>query len=172
MKAAAGAVRRILFGVVPAICLFAALLAPAMADDFRVEAYKRAVETLVGRWAASEVALAAKIGPIRAKLAQKEQIQSPTEEDKARIAELRKQLDDIKAKMQAESDNLRLELSLVEVQEGAPKREMVSLPGWAKEIIKAKGLPIGQGVAIVPDADIDLKARKLKGVSIGISFEW
>lgn len=168
MKAAADTVRRILTGLV----LIAALLAPALADDLRIENYKRTVETLVERWAAGEIALGAKIGPIRAKLAQKEQIQSPTEEDRARIAELRKQLEDIKAKMEAESDNLRLELSLVEVQEGAPKREMVSLPGWAKDIIKAKGLPIGQGVAIVPDADIDLKARKLKGVSIGISFEW
>ena len=172
MKAAPDAVRRVLTGLVPAICLIAALVAPAMADDLRIENYKKSVETLVERWAAAEIALAARIGPIREKLAKKEQIQSPTEEDRARIAELRKQLDDIKAKMEAESDNLRLELSLVEVQEGAPKREMVSLPGWAKDVIKAKGVPIGRGIAIVPDADFDLKARKLKSVSIGISFEW
>jgi hypothetical protein len=127
---------------------------------------------LVERWAAAEIALGAQLAPIRQELATKEQIQSPSDEEQARIAELRRQRDEIAAKMEAESDNLRLELTLVEVQEGAPEREMVSLPGWAKDIIKAKGLPIGRGIVIVPDADFDLKARKLKAVSIAIRFDW
>ena len=172
MRLASGVSRRLLTGIVPAICLIAGLFTPAMADDYRIESYKRSVETLVERWAAAEIELGAQLAPIREELATKEQTQSPSDEEKARIAELRRQRDEIAAKMEAESDNLRLELTLVEVQEGAPEREMVSLPGWAKDTIKAKGLPIGRGIVIVPDADFDLKARKLKAVSVGIRFDW
>jgi hypothetical protein len=172
MRQASGVSRRLLTGIVPSICLIAGLSAPAMADDYRIESIKRSIEALVDRWAAAEIALGAQLAPIREELATKEQIQSPGDEELARIAELRRQRDEIAAKMEAENDNLGLELTLVEVQEGAPEREMVSLPGWAKDIIKAKGLPIGRGIVIVPDADFDLKARKLKAVSVGIRFDW
>jgi hypothetical protein len=172
MRQASGVSRRLLTGIVPAICLSAGLFAPAMADDYRIESTKRSIEALVERWAAAEIELGAQLAPIREELATKEQIQSPSDEEQARIAELRRQRDEIAAKMEAESDNLRLELTLVEVQEGAPEREMVSLPGWAKDIIKAKGLPIARGIVIVPDADFDLKARKVKAVSVGIRFDW
>jgi hypothetical protein len=172
MRQASGVSRRLLIGIAPAICLIAGLFAPAMADDYRIESTKRSIEALVERWAAAEIELGAQLAPIREELATKEQTQSPSDEEKARIAELRRQRDEIAAKMEAESDNLRLELTLVEVQEGAPEREMVSLPGWAKDIIKTKGLPIGRGIVIVPDADFDLKARKLKAVSVGIRFDW
>ena len=172
MRQASGVSRRLLAGIVPSICLIAGLSAPAMADDYRIESIKRSIEALVERWAAAEIALGAQLAPIREELATKEQIQSPSDEEQARIAELRRQRDEIAAKMEAESDNLRLELTLVEVQEGAPEREMVSLPGWAKGIIKAKGLPIGRGIVIVPNVDFDLNKGKLKEVSVGIRFNW
>jgi hypothetical protein len=172
MRQASGVSRRLLIGIAPAICLIVGLFAPAMADDYRIESYKGSVEALVERWAAAEIELGAQLAPIREELATKERIQSPSDEEKARIDELRRQRDEIRAQMEDESDNLKRDLTLVEVQEGAPEREMVSLPGWAKDIIKSKGLPIGRGIVIVPDADFDLQARKLKAVSVGIRFNW
>jgi hypothetical protein len=175
MRQASGVSRRLLTGIVPAICLITGLFAPAMADDYRIESYKRAIEALVEGWAADEIELGAQLAPIREELATKEQIQSPSDAEKARIDELRRQRDEIEAKMKTRSDDLERDLTLVEVQEGAPKSEMASLPDWAKDIknmIKAKGLPIGRGIVIVPNVDFDLNKGKLKEVSVGIRFNW
>ena len=139
MRQASGVSRRLLTGIVPAICLIAGLFAPAMADDYRIESTKRSIEALVERWAAAEIELGAQLAPIREELATMEQTQSPSDEEKARIAELRRQRDEIGAKMEAKADNLGRELTLVEVQEGAPEREMASLPGWAKDIKNNQG---------------------------------
>jgi hypothetical protein len=106
MRQASGVSRRLLTGIVPAICVIAGFFAPAMADDYRIESAKRSIAALVERWAADEIALGAQLAPIREELATKEQIQSPSDEEKARIAELRRQRDKIGAKMQDESDNL------------------------------------------------------------------
>jgi hypothetical protein len=135
--------RRILTPIwaVLAACLITVSLSPAMAQDIRIENYKNTISTLVGRWAAAEIALASKLGPILDELAQMRAIPSPTDADKARIAELQRQRDVISDKMDNESDNLRVELMIVEVQPGAPERELVILPDWVKDIVKAKGLP-------------------------------
>ena len=173
IRQASGVLRRLLTGIVLAICLIAGLFAPAMADDLRIENYKRTIEGLVGHWAADEIELGAQLAPIREELTRLEQTQSPS--DAERIAELRRQRDEIQAKMEARSGDLERDLTLVEVQEGAPKGEMASLPAWARDIknmIKAKGLPIGRGIVIVPNVDFDLNKGKLKEVSVGIRFNW
>jgi hypothetical protein len=51
-------------------------LSPVMAQDIRIENYKNTVSSLVGRWAAAEIALASKLGPILDELAQKQAIPS------------------------------------------------------------------------------------------------
>ena len=165
--------RRLLTGIVLAICLIAGLFAPAMADDLRIENYKRTIEGLVGHWAADEIELGAQLAPIREELTRLEQTQSPS--DAERIAELRRQRDEIQTKMEGRSDDLARDLTLVEVDKEAPKSEMASLPDWAKDIeaiIKAKGLPIGRGIVIVPNVDFDLNKGKLNEVSVRIRFPW
>jgi hypothetical protein len=162
----------LLIGSVLAMCLVVGPFAPAMADDYRIESYKRSIERLVDRWAAAEIEFGAQLAPIRGELATLEQTQSPSDEEKARINELRRRRDEIQEKMDAESDNLNLELTLVEVDKEAPKSEMVALPDWAKDIIKAKGLPIGRGIVIVPNVDFDFNKGKLKEVSVAIRFPW
>ena len=77
--------------------------------------------------------------------------------------------------MEGRSDDLARDLTLVEVDKEAPKSEMASLPDWAKDIeaiIKAKGLPIGRGIVIVPNVDFDLNKGKLNEVSVRIRFPW
>jgi hypothetical protein len=152
--------------------LIAASLSPVMAQDIRIENYKNTVSNLVSQWAVAEIKLAGKLAPIVEKLAQKEAIPDPTDADKERIAELQKQRDAISDEMDNENNNLQVELMIVEVQPGAPKRELVILPDWLKEVVKAKGIPIGHGVTIVPDADFDVKALKLKSFTVSLSFPW
>lgn len=144
----------------------------AMADDLSVENYKKTVDTLVSRWAAAETTLAGQLAPVVDELTQKKAVSNPSDADQARIAELEHQRDQIASQMQAESDGLRIELMVVEVQPGAPKREMVILPEWLKNLIKSKGVPVGHGMTLVPDADFDLKARKLNSFTVGLQFDW
>jgi hypothetical protein len=144
----------------------------ANADDLRVENYKNTIDTLVSRWATAEIALAGKLAPVLDKLAKKQALSDPSDADKARIAELQQQRDDIASQMEEESESLRLELIVVEVAPGAPKRELVILPDWLKNVIKSKGIPEGHGITIVPDADFDLKTLKLKSFSVGLQFDW
>jgi hypothetical protein len=155
-----------------ALCLIAPSSSPAMAQDIRVVNYKNTISGLVSRWATAEIRLAGKLVPIVDELKQLQAIPSPTDSDKARIADLRRQRDAISDEMENESANLRVELMIVEVQPGAPKRELVILPDWVKDIIKEKGVPVGHGITLVPDADFDIKALKLKSVTVGLRFPW
>src|SRR5262249_18926363 len=127
---------------------------------------------LVSRWAAAEITLSGKLVPVLDELEKKRTISNPTAADKARIDELIKERDALRAKMDQESENLRVELMVVEVQPGAPERELVILPDWLKGIIKAKGVPVGHGITLVPDAEFDLKKLKLKSFTAGLRFSW
>jgi hypothetical protein len=153
-------------------CFLALSWSQAMAQDIRVENYKNTIDGLVTRWATAEIALSGKLVPVLEELDKKRNLTSPTDADKARIEELIKQRDALRAKMDEESENLRLELIIVEVQPGAPERELVVLPGWVKGIVKAKGVPVGHGVILVPDADFDVKKLKFKSFSVGLKFNW
>ena len=108
--------------------LIATSASPVMAQDIRIENYKNTVSNLVSQWAVAEIKLTGKLAPIVEKLAQKEAIPDPTDADKERIAELQKQRDAISDEMDNENNNLQVELMIVEVQPGAPKRELVILP--------------------------------------------
>lgn len=154
------------------IACFVALSSQVMADDLRVENYKTTIDKLVSRWAAAEITLSGKLVPVLEELDKKRALSSPSDADKSRIYDLIKQRDALRAKMDEESENLRVELMIVEVQPGAPERELVALPGWVKGIIKNKGVPVGHGIILVPDADFDVKKLKLKSFSVGLKFNW
>lgn len=155
-----------------AIFWMAALAVPAVAQDYRIINYQNTVNRLVSEWAAAEISLAGKLVPVLQELETKRAIPNPTDADKARIDQLVRQRDDLRTQMENESNNLRVEMILVEVEPGAPEREMIQLPDWLTGIIKSKGIPVGHGITLVPDASFDIKARKLKSLSLGLRFNW
>jgi hypothetical protein len=155
-----------------AVCWIAAHAAPAVAQDYRIVSYQNTMNSLVSRWAAAEITLEGKLFPVLQEIEGKQAISNPTDADKARLTELIRQRDDLRAQMDAASDNLRIEMILVEVEPGAPEREMIQLPGWLTGIIKSKGIPVGHGITLVPDASFDLKARKLNSLSLCLRFSW
>lgn len=155
-----------------ATCWIATYAAPASAQDIRIINYQNTISALVSRWAATEISLEGKLVPVLTELEEKQRSSNPTDADKTRIADLIRQRDDLGRQMQAESDNLQLEMTLVEVQPGAPENELIQIPGWLTGIIKSKGIPVGHGITLVPDASFDIKARKLKSVSLGLRFSW
>ena len=155
-----------------AVCWIAAQAAPAAAQDYRVVSYQNTVNSLVSRWAAAEITLEGKLVPVLKEIEEKRAISNPSDADKARLNELIRQRDDLRTQMENESNNLRVELLLVEVAPGAPENELIQLPDWLTGIIKSKGIPVGHGITLVPDAQFDLKARKLKSLSLGLRFNW
>ena len=52
----------------------------------------------------------------------------------------------------------------------ADEKELMKVPGWLKDIIKAKGIPLGKGVSIAPAIDFDFKKKKLKSFGIKVTF--
>ncbi len=144
----------------------------ASAQDYRIVSYQNTVNSLVSRWAAAVITLDGKLFPVLQELEQKQAISNPTDADKTRIAELIRQRDDLRRQIDTVSNELQIEMTLVEVGPGAPERELAQIPDWLVGIIKSKGIPVGHGITLVPDASFDLKAGKLKSVSLGIRFSW
>lgn len=158
--------------VVTALSWIAGHAAPANAQDYRIVSYQNSMNRLVSEWAAAEIALEGKLMPVLEELEKKQAIPSPSDADRARIAELIQQRNSLSSQMDAESNNLQVEMILMEVQPGAPERELIQLPDWLTGIIKAKGIPVGHGITLVPDASFDVKAGKLKSLSLGLRFAW
>jgi hypothetical protein len=52
----------------------------------------------------------------------------------------------------------------------ANEKEVLALPDFIKQIIKAKGVPLGKGVSITPDIKFDFKAMVLK--EAGLTITW
>ena len=103
-----------LISAIIAICWIAAHAAPAMAQDLRVVRYQNTIDGLVSKWAAAEITLEGKLVPVLKELDEKRAIQTPTDADKARIDELTRQRDDLARQMESESNDLRVEMLVVE----------------------------------------------------------
>jgi len=57
--------------------------------------------------------------------------------------------------------SLKVNLSVIELDDKANKTEAMKLPDWLKGIIKQKGLPLGKDVSISADVSFDFKTMKL-----------
>jgi hypothetical protein len=68
--------------------------------------------------------------------------------------------------------NLKTNLMLIEVQKGAPQKELMELPRWLKTIIENEGIPLGRNLSVAPDIDIDVKAKTLEKFGVTITVRW
>lgn len=141
-------------------------------SDYRIEAYKKSVKTITAKWGKEIAKLDAELGKIGKELADLEAIKDPSDDDKKKIAELRKKQEVLRKKVDSCVMNLKVNLMLIEPQPGAPKKELLELPGWLKTIIENEGIPLGRGVSIAPDIDVDVKAMKLEKFGITITIRW
>jgi hypothetical protein len=141
-----------------------------MADDIKAANYKKSVDKITDNWAKKVEKLAKDLAPINDELAKLEAIKEPSPDDKKRIDELTKKREEIRKKIDTAGAELRLDLMLIEVPQEADEKELVKLPGWFKDIVKKKGIPLGKNVTLVPDLSIDFKKKKVK--SAGITLKW
>ena len=139
-------------------------------SDIKVENYKKGVTHAVERWGEKLKKTAKKLELVDDALDKLQALKTPGPDEKKKIAELEKARGQIRAEVDKASTELRLDLMLLDVPEKADEKELLKLPRWLKDIIKAEGLPLGKDVSIAPDVDFDLKKFKLK--SFGLTFKW
>jgi hypothetical protein len=139
-------------------------------DDIKLENYKKSVAKVIEIWAKEAIAVGKELAPLEAELQKLQAIKNPSPDDQKRIEELKKKSAALHQRMENASDSLNLNLIVLDIPEEGDPKEVLKLPDWLKQIIKAKGIPLGKGVSIAPDIKIDFKARKLK--SVGITIHW
>jgi hypothetical protein len=137
--------------------------------DIAVENYQKSVTQYLDIWSKEAVRIGNELKAVNAELDKLEALQSPGPDDKKRIEELEKKRENCYKKMDVASLELRVNLMSVQLPPTADENELKRLPGWLKEIIKKKGVPLGK-VVITPDVEFDFKAKKLK--KLGITIKW
>jgi hypothetical protein len=139
-------------------------------DDIKLENYKKSVAKVMEYWAKEAADIGKQLAPIQAELDKLQENKDPSPEDKKKIEELKKKCLALHQEMENAAASLELNLKVLEIPPQADPKELVKLPDWIKQIIKAKGIPLGKGVSIAPDVQFDFKAKKLK--KLGITIRW
>ena len=137
--------------------------------DIAVENYQKSVIKVLDIWAKEADRIGKELAAVNTELDKLEALQNPSPDDKKRIDELKKKREACYKRMNEASLELRLNLMGIDLPPKADEKELIKLPGWLKEIIKKKGVPLGK-VVITPDVEFDFKARKLK--KLGITIKW
>ena len=137
--------------------------------DIAVENYQKNVTKYLDIWSKEAVRIGNELKAVNAELDKLEALQNPGPDDKKRIEELQKKRENCYKKMDIASMELRVNLMSVQLPPTGDEDELKRLPGWLKEIIKKKGVPLGK-VVITPDVEFDFKAKKLK--KLGITIKW
>lgn len=137
--------------------------------DIAVENYQKSVTKYLDIWSKEADRIGKELKGVNAELDKLEALQNPSSDDKKRIDELKKKREACYKRMNEASMELRLNLIAIQVPPTADEDELKKLPGWLKEIIKKKGVPLGKFV-ITPDVEFDFKAKKLK--KLGITIKW
>jgi len=137
--------------------------------DIAVENYQKSVTKYLEIWSKEADRIGNELKVVNTELDKLEALQSPGPDDKKRIEELKKKREACYKRMNEASLELRVNLMSIQVPPTADEDELKRLPGWLKEIIKKKGIPLGK-VVITPDVEFDFKAKKLK--KFGITIKW
>jgi hypothetical protein len=141
-------------------------------SDIYVENYKKSVTKILDIWAKENEKLGKQLAPILDELANLQANKNPSPDEKKRIDELQKQREAIRKQAETAAMELKVNLMLIDVPPQADDKELVKIPAWLKDIVKKKGIPLGKSVTLVPDASIDVKAKKLKSFTIGLKWDW
>ena len=140
-----------------------------------VDQYKKQLAAAIDRWSKKIDDCAKALEKINTELAELEENDPPSDEDKKRIAELKAQREKVLKRIETAGTELRVDLMFVEPPERTKsnEKEFLKLPGFIGDLVKKKGIPLGNtGVVITPDVEFDFKAGKLKKFGLVLKFEW
>ena len=143
-------------------------------SDIATDKYKDAVKLAVGRWRSKVEGPAKQLVKLDAELTELEGKKPATDDDKKKLEAAKKTYGTLRKQIETANDELRIDLMLLEPPKQTPanEKELVKLPDFIKDLIKAKGVPLGKGVSITPDIKFDFKAMKLKEAGLRITWRF
>ena len=143
-------------------------------SDIATDKYKAAVKSAADRWKAKVQGPAKQLVKLDGEVTALEAKKPVGADDKKKLDESKKAYTALRKQIETANDELRLDLMLLEPpQKNADnEKELVKLPDFIKEIIKARGVPLGKGVSIAPEIKFDFKAMKLKEFGLGITWRF
>ena len=141
-------------------------------SDIAVDKYKDGVKRAADRWKSKVEGPAKQLVKLDEEITKLEASKPATDDSKKKLSEAKKAYATLRKQIETANDELRIELMLLDApkQTSGNEKELVKLPDFIKEIIKAKGVPLGKGVSITPDIKFDFKAMKLK--EAGLTITW
>ena len=138
-----------------------------MADDIKLENYRKNVAKILDIWGNELQRISKELTPLQAEL---DKLDENNPDDKKKAEELKKKRAALQKEIEAANTELRINFIDIDIPPKADDKELAKIPGWMKEIIKKKGIPLGKDVSIAPTIDFDFKAKKVK--SFGIKITW
>ena len=140
--------------------------------DIATDKYKDAVKRAADRWKGKVEGPAKQLVKLDEEITTLEGKKPPGDDDKKKLTEARKSYTVLRKQIETANEELRLDLMLLEppAKTDANEKELLKLPDFIKDIIKARGVPLGKGVSIAPIIKFDFKAMKLK--ELGLNITW
>jgi len=143
-------------------------------SDIATDKYKDAVRRAVERWRSKVEGPAKQLVKLDDEISGLEARKPPSDDDRKKLGESKKAYAGLRKQVETANDELRVDLMLLDppAKTTANEKELLKLPDFIKEIIKAKGVPLGKGVSIAPDVKFDFKALKLKDVGLKVTWRF
>ena len=142
--------------------------------DIATDKVKDAVKRAADRWKGKVESPAKQLVKLDEEITTLEVKKPASDDDKRKIADARKAYTALRKLIETANDELRLDLMLLEppAKTAANEKDLLKLPDFIKDIIKAKGVPLGKGVSIAPIIKFDFKAMKLKRLGLNITWRF
>jgi len=145
-----------------------------------VEDYKKAVLPHIQNWGKQNEPLGKQLSDLNKQIGELEKNKTPTPDQKKKLEDLKKQRQDVSAKITKALFSFQQNLDKVPLPPppltGTPPQKpdpkLLQLPDWMNKIVKEKGIPLGGGVTVKPNLDIDFKKRKLKSGGLTLEFKF
>jgi hypothetical protein len=143
-------------------------------SDIATDNYKDAVKRAVDRWKSKVENPAKQLVKLDGEITDLEAKKPAADDDKKRLGEAKKAYTVLRKQIEAANAELRIDLMLLEPPKQTPanEKELLKLPDFIKDMIKAKGVPLGKGVSFVPDIKFDFKAMKLKEAGLRVTWRF
>jgi hypothetical protein len=143
-------------------------------SDIAVDKYKDSLKRVVDRWKAKVEGPAKQLVKLDEEISKLEASKPASDEDKKKLAEAKKTYASLRKEIEKANLELRVDMMFVEPpkKSTANEKEVLALPDFIKQIIKAKGVPLGKGVSITPDIKFDFKAMALKEASLNVTWRF
>jgi hypothetical protein len=142
--------------------------------DIATDRYKDAAKRVVDHWRSKVEGPAKQLVKLDDEITKLEASKPAGDEDKKKLGEAKKTYATLRKQIETANDELRLDLMLLEPpkQTASNEKELLKLPDAVKEMIKAKGVPLGKGVSLTPSIKFDFKAMKLKDAGVTITWRF